>query len=43
MPDVQAKLISFGFEPLGNTPQQFMEVFKADYPRVSELIKAAGV
>lgn len=43
MPDVQAKLISFGFEPLGNTPQQFMEVFKADFPRVSELIKAAGV
>jgi hypothetical protein len=28
---------------LGNTPAQFMEVFKADYPRVSELIKAAGV
>ena len=43
MPDVQAKLISFGFEPLGNTPQQFMEVFKADFPRVSELIKAAGI
>lgn len=43
MPDVQAKLVSFGFEPLGNTPQQFMEVFKADYPRVSELIKAAGI
>ena len=43
MPDVQAKLISFGFEPLGNTPQQFMEVYKADYPRVAELIKAAGV
>lgn len=43
MPEIQAKLISFGFEPLGNTPQQFMEVFKADYPRVSELIKAAGI
>jgi len=43
IPEVQAKLISFGFEPLGNTPQQFMEIFKADYPRVSELIKAAGI
>jgi len=43
MPDVQAKLVSFGFEPLGNTPAQFMEVFKADFPRVSDLIKAAGV
>jgi tripartite-type tricarboxylate transporter receptor subunit TctC len=43
MPDIQARLISFGFEPLGNTPAQFMEVFKADFPRVSELIKAAGI
>lgn len=43
MPDIQARLSAFGFEPLGNTPAQFMDVFKADYPRVSELIKAAGV
>jgi tripartite-type tricarboxylate transporter receptor subunit TctC len=43
MPEIQARLSAFGFEPLGNTPAQFMEVFKADYPRVSELIKAAGV
>lgn len=43
MPEIQAKLVSFGFEPLGNTPAQFMEVFKADFPRVSDLIKAAGV
>ena len=43
MPDVAARLTAFGFEPLGNTPAQFAEVFKADYPRVAELIKAAGV
>ena len=43
MPDVQARLTGYGFEPLGNTPTQFMEVFRADFPRVSELIKAAGV
>ncbi|MFI5444955.1 Bug family tripartite tricarboxylate transporter substrate binding protein [Polaromonas sp. UC242_47] len=43
MPDVQARLTGYGFEPLGNTPAQFMEVFKADFPRVSELIKSAGV
>lgn len=43
MPDVAARLTAFGFEPLGNTPAQFMELFKADYPRVAELIKAAGV
>ncbi len=43
MPDVRAKLTGYGFEPLGNTPAQFVEVYKADYPRVAELIKAAGV
>ena len=43
MPDVSARLSAFGFEPLGNTPAQFVELFKADYPRVAELIKAAGV
>ncbi|NML44968.1 tripartite tricarboxylate transporter substrate binding protein [Ramlibacter sp. G-1-2-2] len=43
MPDVRGKLVTFGFEPLGNTPAQFMERYKADYPRTAELIKAAGV
>jgi tripartite-type tricarboxylate transporter receptor subunit TctC len=43
MPDIANRLTSFGFEPLNNTPAQFMERYKADYPRVAELIKAAGV
>lgn len=43
MPDVSAKLSGYGFEPLGNTPAQFMEVYRADFPRMAELIKAAGV
>ncbi|HYF43116.1 MAG TPA: tripartite tricarboxylate transporter substrate binding protein, partial [Ramlibacter sp.] len=43
MPDVAARLTAFGFEPLGNTPAQFAERYKADYPRMAELIKAAGV
>lgn len=43
MPDVSARLTAFGFEPLGNTPAQFAERYKADYPRMAELIKAAGV
>lgn len=41
--DVQARLTAYGFEPLGNTPAQFMERYRADYPRMAELIKAAGV
>jgi len=43
MPDVSARLTAYGFEPLGNTPTQFMERYRADYPRMAELIKAAGV
>jgi tripartite-type tricarboxylate transporter receptor subunit TctC len=43
MPEVRARLTAFGFEPLGNTPAHFMDVYKSDYPRVAELIKAAGV
>ena len=42
-PDVQERLAGFGFEPLGNTPTQFLQVYQADYPRMAELIKAAGV
>ncbi|MFL6665349.1 MAG: Bug family tripartite tricarboxylate transporter substrate binding protein [Rhizobacter sp.] len=43
MPDVQERLAQFGFEPLGNTPAEFRANYKMDYPRVAELIKAAGV
>jgi hypothetical protein len=40
---VAQRLVAFGFEPLGNTPAQFLERYQADYPRVAELIKVAGV
>jgi tripartite-type tricarboxylate transporter receptor subunit TctC len=43
MPDIAARLIAYGFEPLGNTPSEFIANYKADYPRVAQLIKAAGV
>lgn len=43
MPEVSQRLIAFGFEPLGNAPAEFAERYRADYPRMAELIKAAGV
>lgn len=43
LPDVAARLTGFGFEPLGNTPAQFTEVYRADVPRIAELIRGAGV
>lgn len=41
--DISAKLIAFGFEPLVATPGQFVARYRADYPRMEQLIKAAGV
>lgn len=43
LPEVQERLVAFGFEPLGNSPAEFVANYKADFPRVAELIKAAGV
>ncbi|MBL0420592.1 tripartite tricarboxylate transporter substrate binding protein [Ramlibacter sp. AW1] len=43
MPDVSARVVAFGLEPLGNTPAQFADRMKQDYARYAELIKAAGV
>ena len=43
LPDVQARMLETGFEPLGNSPQEFIARYRADYPRLAELIKAAGV
>ncbi len=43
LPDVQARLLELGFDPLGNTPAEFMAKYRADYPRMAELIRAAGV
>lgn len=43
MPDVKARFVAYGFEPLGGTSDQFAAIVKTDYPRVAELIKAAGV
>lgn len=43
MPDVRERLIAFGFEPLGNGPEEFERIFRADLPRVAELIRGAGI
>jgi tripartite-type tricarboxylate transporter receptor subunit TctC len=43
VPAVRDRLITYGFEPLGNTPAEFRAGYQQDFPRVAELIKAAGV
>jgi tripartite-type tricarboxylate transporter receptor subunit TctC len=41
--EVRAKLLDMGFEPLGNTPEEFAVAQKAELPQWAALIKAAGV
>lgn len=41
--DVTARIAGHGFESYGNTPQRFAETIKADYARMAQVIKAAGV
>jgi tripartite-type tricarboxylate transporter receptor subunit TctC len=42
-PELRAKLLDMGFEPLGNTPDEFIASYRADFPQWAALIKAAGV
>lgn len=43
MSDVRGRLTAFGFEPLGSTAQELAQRQKADFPRVADLIRKAGV
>ncbi len=43
LPEVRARLLDMGFEPLGNTPEEFAAVQLAELPQWAALIKTAGV
>lgn len=43
MPEIAARLVGYGFEPLVATPEQFAQRYQSDYPRTAQLIKDAGV
>ena len=42
-PDVKSRLASFGFEPGGNTPEQFAAFIRSEMEKWSKLIKDAGI
>lgn len=42
-PDIVARWIDLGFDPLGNAPEEFARNHKTDSPKWVEIIKAAGV
>jgi tripartite-type tricarboxylate transporter receptor subunit TctC len=41
--DIAARWVDMGFEPLGNTPEEFARNHRNDFPKWVEIIKAAGV
>jgi hypothetical protein len=42
MPEVSERLIAMGQLPIGNTPEEFAEIYRRDFPRWEALIKASG-
>ena len=43
LPEISARWIDMGFEPLGNTPEEFARNHRNDFPKWVDIIKAAGV
>jgi tripartite-type tricarboxylate transporter receptor subunit TctC len=43
MPDVRSALIDTGSTPIGNTPEQFAEIIRAEHSRYGKLISEAGI
>lgn len=41
--DVKEKLLNSGVEPIGNSPEQFVAIIKADAARMGKVIKDAGI
>ena len=42
-PDIRTRFAEQGAEPVGNTPEQFLEFLKSDLTKWAKVIKAAGV
>ena len=43
MPDMQARLATLEVEPVGSTPEEFEQLFRADLERFARVIKEAGI
>jgi tripartite-type tricarboxylate transporter receptor subunit TctC len=43
MPDVRAKLVSLGADPIGSTPEEFAAFRKAELTRLNALVAKAGI
>ena len=43
MPDMRGKLASQGFEPVGNTPEQFAAYIQSEITKWGKVIREAGI
>lgn len=43
MPDVRARLLALGFEPIGSTPKQFAERIRSEIDKWAKVVRAAGI
>jgi tripartite-type tricarboxylate transporter receptor subunit TctC len=43
LPDIRAKLVDLGFEPVGSTPEQYTSLVVADMARWSKIFKEIGI
>jgi tripartite-type tricarboxylate transporter receptor subunit TctC len=42
-PEVRARMLAIGFEPVGDTPDEFAARIRTDIPRWGKIIRAAGI
>jgi tripartite-type tricarboxylate transporter receptor subunit TctC len=43
MPDVRARLLALGFEPIGSTPKEFAGRIRSEIDKWAKVIRAAGI
>ena len=42
-PDIKEKMLSQGFEPVGNGPEEFARFIREELPRWEKVVKTAGI
>jgi tripartite-type tricarboxylate transporter receptor subunit TctC len=43
VPDVRDKMLAQGFEPVGDTPEQFAKFIREEIARWEKVVKTAGI
>jgi tripartite-type tricarboxylate transporter receptor subunit TctC len=41
-PQIRERILALGYEPIGSTPEEFATFFRAEMPRVAELVRISG-